>query len=229
MPRGVPRRLPPNDDERQSTIDKTGAAGSGRGQSPSYRPPRSGTGNQQGRGQQAFDEMDPVVIGLDAASTSGRAVAVGAGSQANFDHSTALGADSTADGGAAISIGHFSSATGDAALAVGSAAGANGMNTVALGRDAYAEGDQAIALGSATAEGANSTAIQGIAHANGAVAIGADHAGATAHALNQDEFVLGTSAHIVIVHGKLVLDDGTGGLWQLSVSTGGVLSVVAYP
>lgn len=95
-------------------------------------------------------------------------------------------------------------------------------NAVAIGFEAQIDGDGAIAIGTDV-----------VASAAGAVAIGRDSTGTPATTTTQDQFVLGTPAHHVVVPGDLetpggvILASPDGTRWRLVVSNAGVLSTVA--
>ncbi|MCA8426105.1 YadA-like family protein [Burkholderia seminalis] len=90
-------------------------------------------------------------------SSSGGAIAIGVGSQALANSSTAIGTVAVAQGNTALAIGRQSAAIGDFSMALGNVADAHGTSSIALGHSALASGDRSIAIG-----GANPTSSDGV-------------------------------------------------------------------
>ncbi|WP_322085202.1 YadA family autotransporter adhesin [Burkholderia sp. BCC1999] len=90
-------------------------------------------------------------------SSSGGAIAIGVGSQALANSSTAIGTVAVAQGNTALAIGRQSAAIGDFSMAFGNVADAHGTSSIALGHSALASGDRSIAIG-----GANPTSSDGV-------------------------------------------------------------------
>ncbi|MDN7852237.1 YadA family autotransporter adhesin [Burkholderia seminalis] len=89
--------------------------------------------------------------------SSGGAIAIGVGSQALANSSTAIGTVAVAQGNTALAIGRQSAAIGDFSMALGNVADAHGTSSIALGHSALASGDRSIAIG-----GANPTSSDGV-------------------------------------------------------------------
>lgn len=143
-----------------------------------------------------------VSIGAGAAGNGTQGcVAIGAAS-AGGDNDVAVGDTAIADGTdgsptgepAATCVG-FNTFAAAASTSVGAGASCNGVLDVAVGRNATTNSSD-----HATAVGADTVIDIGC---HGAVAIGSDHTGLSAHATAQDAFVLGTSNHNVQVPGRL--------------------------
>ncbi|MPV54954.1 adhesin [Burkholderia sp. HI2761] len=90
-------------------------------------------------------------------SSSGGAIAIGVGSQALANSSTAIGTVAVAQGNTALAIGRQSAAVGDFSMALGNVADAHGTSSIALGHSALASGDRSVAIG-----GANPTSSDGV-------------------------------------------------------------------
>ncbi|WP_322081002.1 YadA family autotransporter adhesin [Burkholderia sp. BCC1972] len=90
-------------------------------------------------------------------SSSGGAIAIGVGSQALANSSTAIGTVAVAQGNTALAIGRQSAAIGDFSMALGNVADAHGTSSIALGHSALASGDRSVAIG-----GANPTSSDGV-------------------------------------------------------------------
>lgn len=234
----APRHLPPTPAERLKTIATRAAAGSGQGSTGFYRPvtqPKRGSDSGvgtviTGEGAEDATSITSANGGYGSSSATGLngAIAIGTDSESLGSGTVAIGAAAYAIGGpdptnlGATAIGPGARAEGDEATAIGASTEAHSAGSswgpVAVGAGAAAYGDAAIAIGRQAAAGASGS------EAAGAVAIGAG-----ALAPNANDFVLGNGNHNVQVPGKFILTDVAGGQWQLVVSTGGVLSVVAFP
>jgi hypothetical protein len=192
-----------------------------------------------------------VVIGVNAQGdlTAGKAVAIGYGAYVGPSSYEAIAIGNLADatGNDAIAIG-TADAEGVGAIAIGVSSGASADGTVAVGWSASSDAYRSATLGygafvnssaerglAAGAEsgvhGAWGTALgaRTVADAAGSMAIGCDSGGTGAVSAVTDEIRLGTNSHVTVIEGKLVIADGSGGLHQIVVSTGGALSTVAYP
>ncbi|KML43882.1 adhesin [Burkholderia cepacia] len=90
-------------------------------------------------------------------TSSGGAIAIGVGSQALANSSTAIGTVAVAQGNTALAVGRQSAAIGDFSMAIGNVADAHGTSSIALGHSALASGDRSIAIG-----GANPTSSDGV-------------------------------------------------------------------
>lgn len=170
-----------------------------------------------------------IAVGTDSTSDDGQSVAVGAGAAASHA-GTVVGASSSASGDTSLMLGAGGSATGSYATAVGPSTLAGGADSVCAGRDAKASASAASAFGkSSWAKGAGSVAIGSGAvtdtsHLN-SVALAA--AAATTAA---NQIMLGTTSHTVEIPyhgGGLILTDGSGGRWRVTVDTSGNLGTTA--
>jgi hypothetical protein len=226
----VPRRLPPTQGERVRNIDRSHAALSAQGRTASARPVPQG--RPENRVQAPTGNVVTGTGAVNAVSITSTAAGQGSSAAAGLQ-GVAVGPNADASGNYSVSIGTLSAASAQDCVVVGDTAYGYAEQCVALGYNTGATAVSGTAVGAQA--GVSNGADYGLAvgftaasAAAGGVAIGADHNGIGARADNQDDFVLGTDQHHVIIAGALVLSDGSGGLWRITVS-GGSLSAVAYP
>lgn len=176
-------------------------------------------------GNRALAQSDEAVAIGDGAQANGEySVAIGSPSEADGAAAIAIGSSSSAVGDESIAIGDGDNqARGDRDIAIGGEAIADSTDgtvpsgetaSVVLGYDAYAAAGSTSLGSEATCNGVLNVAVGRNAIINssdhatalgadtlieigchGAVAIGADHTGLAAVAVDQDEFVLGTANH----------------------------------
>lgn len=109
-----------------------------------------------------------VFRGSNCTATGDKAVALGDGTEASGNYSTAFGKDTVADGNYATAMGYNTEASGDYSFAAGQDANALGKWSTAFGRKSQASGDYSFAAG----YGTNATADeygQGISTAIGSL------------------------------------------------------------
>ena len=194
----------------------------------------SGAGNTavgQAAGQNLTSGSTNVAIGSTAmasATTSDAYVAIG---------KDALYQASSASYGVAIGAGaHYSMISGSSNVGIGWSAGSNlttGNGNVALGGSA----GRAFTTGSYNTAIGNQAGYLGTTAAlSGTVIIGADSSGVSAQATADNQFVLGTSLHNVLVAGSLELTgSGTGVIvrspdgtrYRIGAANGGTVSIAA--
>lgn len=242
----APRRLPQRTDaDRVKTITRRMSGGSDDGQSANTRPvkprprrdnPRTPLGNGTVVTGDTSAALDADGVGLaivsteagDPASTTKAAlnsVALAPNAQANGEQALSLGYSAVGRDGGAIVAGWGAAGYGELIILLGASgvigttgtAAADGGG-VGVGFAVKVYGVDSLALGKSAQVGTT-----------GSPARNAAAVGSNSFAPNDDDFMLGNAANNVQVPGKLILSDDAGGRWELRVSTGGALSVVAYP
>jgi trimeric autotransporter adhesin len=141
-------------------------------------------------------------VGDDAKARGANATALGNGSAAGGDNSTAVGVLSRSSGANATAIGNLSTAHGDNSVAVGVLSRSSGANTTAIGNLSAARGDNSIAVGVLSrASGDNTTAVGNLSAASGpngtAIGILGAARGANATAVGNQSAANGASSTAV--------------------------------
>lgn len=177
-----------------------------------------------------------IAIGAGPTAGGDNAIAAGTGADAHNDDSVAVGPGSYA-GLEGVAIGKDAEAwdycvvlgsgasvadgTSELCVVIGPSAtvAAASDSVVCIGHGASVDGNDSMALGKlASATAAQAVAIAGAAGNPGSVAI----AGTTD---DDNQFMLGTDGHTVVVPGTFILQSPDTSRWAVTVSNAGVLSV----
>lgn len=178
------------------------------------RGPEGPEGPPGPSGAVALNEHIAKVASIDNVhGLRGLTLALGYGSSATGQYSTALGRNAISNNISSVSIGNFVKATGSETVAIGAGhfidTEASGLESVAIGSDTVASGKRSIAIGSdADATKTNSLALGLGASARGE---GSTAIGVGASVTADDTIVIGKASTTVNIPGTLVADGITGG------------------